>query len=116
MKVYRRKDFLQLPAGVLFCKGKPWYWETPCIKGDTLENTTVGDFLECGFCWVDANDSGEAFDRLNLMLETGASFPMEEAYGRDGMYDEEDLFLVFEKADIAELMRVFAIAADVTPS
>lgn len=116
MKIYRRKEFLTLPEGVLFCKGKPWYWETPCIKGDTLTNTTVGDFSERQLCWVDANDSGEAFNRLDLMLETGASFPMEEAYGRDGCFDEEDLFLVFEKADIAELVRLLATAADVTPS
>jgi hypothetical protein len=47
--------------------------------------------------------STEAADRLDEMLERGASFPMEDAVSRDGLHEEDALFLVFEKDDLLKL-------------
>lgn len=116
MRIYRRKDFIALPAGTLFCKGKPWYFENLQVKGDTWRFSGGGtEFGNRQLQWIAAHDSGDAGDRLDAMLETGASFPLEDAYGRDGCFDEDDLFLVYEKADLEEMAAVIrqAIAVGV---
>ncbi len=101
MKVYSRAEFLKLPSGTLFCKGEPWAFGGMQVKGDTLDN--CNDFFCLGLEWVDASDSGEATDRLEEMLRTGASYPMEESFGRDGCFDVKDVFLVYEMADLERL-------------
>lgn len=93
---------MKLPEGTLFCKGKPWGFENLHVKGETLTN----DFYARSLQWVSANDSGEAMDRLEEMKEHGASYPIEDAEGRDGCFDNEDLFLVYEASDLADLKDV----------
>lgn len=102
MRVYRRKDFLGLPSGTLYCKGKPWFFEDLHVKGDTW----VNDFTCLGLQWVSAADSGDAASKLDEMLENGASYPMEDSYGRDGCFDDEDLFLVYEASDLIDLREI----------
>jgi hypothetical protein len=102
MKVYDRTEFMKLPEGVLFCKGKPWYWGELEVKGESL----TSDFTSRNLCWIDAKSSEEATDKFDQMLNEGTSEPMETAYGRDGMFDGEDLFLVFEETDLMELIAI----------
>ena len=102
MRVYNRKDFLALPEGTLFCQGEPWAFSGIQVKGETWGN----DFLERSFDWVDADDSGDASLKLEEMLQTGASYPMGTGYGRDGMFNEDAVFLVHETADLVELKTV----------
>ena len=96
MKVVDRKTFLGLPEGTIYHKGKPWYFGNLSIKGESLSH----DWFYCDPSWVDANDMGEAASRLEEMLAAGASYPCETNYGRDGCFDEEELFLVYEHADL----------------
>jgi len=111
MKVYNRKDFMALPEGVIFCKGKPWYWETLCVKGDTL----TSDFLDTCLQSIEAHDSGEQCNRYDRMLELGESYPMNDSCGRDGCFDDEDLFLVYEPDDLMQLITIFSHAMVITP-
>lgn len=106
MRIYNRREFMALPAGTVFCKGRPAVFEGLRVKGETDGN----DFEVRDLKWIDANDSGQAFDRLDEMEKNGASYPMETAYGRDGFFDEQDVFLVYEPADLEELSRVMAEA------
>jgi hypothetical protein len=99
MKVVDRKTFLSLPAGTIYCKGKRWYFDGICIKADSLES----DWVYLNPAWPDAHDSGEAVELLEMSLETGSSFPCETAFGRDGCFDDDALFLVFEKPDLESL-------------
>jgi hypothetical protein len=99
MRVVDRKTFLTLPEGTIFCKGVQWAFESLCIKGESLGN----DWLDLDPTWVGAKDGGEASERLDEMLVFGASYPMEEAYGRDGCFDDSDVFLVFERDDLVKL-------------
>lgn len=96
MRVVDRKTFLTLPAGTIYCKGDRWAFEGLCIKGDSLEN----DWTYLDPAWASARDSGEAADLLECSLEAGSSFNCEDAYGRDGFFDSENIFLIFEKADL----------------
>lgn len=99
MRIYNREEFLKLPAGTIYGKGKPWFFDGVNVKGDTTGN----DWGYLNPLWVEAEDTGEAIDRLTGMLERGESQPMEDSFGRDGCYDEDDIFLVFERADLDQL-------------
>jgi hypothetical protein len=103
MKVYKRYEFLNLPAGTIFAKGKEWYFDQLQVKGDTLpadEDGYMGDFYSMEFAWVECRESMEGINRLYDMLEKGSSYPMNDSESRDGMFDPDDLFLVFEKDDL----------------
>jgi hypothetical protein len=100
MRCVDRKTFLSLPAGTIYCKGKQWFFEGLCIKGDSIGDI---DWYEHDPAWVDADDSGEAFDRLEKMLTAGASFPMQDSECRDALFDKEAIFLIFERDDLQKL-------------
>lgn len=99
MRIYRRKEFLALPAGTVYAKGKPWHFDGFNVKADTLTN----DWVQLSPMWIEAFDDGEQWERLESMLNDGASFPIAESYGRDGCYDEDEIFLVPERADLEKL-------------
>lgn len=99
MRVVDRKTFLALPAGTIYCKGIRWAFDGLCIKDDSLTN----DWIYLDLAWPSAHDSGEAVDILEKSLETGSSFPCEDAMGRDGCFTEDAVFLVFEKPDLEAL-------------
>lgn len=112
MKVVNRKDFLKLPDGTIFCKGTKWCFDNISVKGHSWEN----DFLYVDLCNIDANDTGQWVDRLEESLAIGTSYPINNQAARDGMFDEEGIFLVFEKEDLKFLIDVFKISINsVTP-
>jgi len=99
MRIVDRKTFLTLPAGTIYCKGVQWAFDGICIKDDSMEN----DWIYLDPAWPSAHDSGEAIDLLEKSLETGSSFACEDAFGRDGCFDEENVFLISEKDDLKAL-------------
>lgn len=99
MRVVGRKTFIALPPGTIYCKGVRWAFSDLCIKGDSL----VNDWSYLNPAWPDARDSGEAFDILERGLISGESFQSEKAEGRDGCFDDDDVFLIFENADLTTL-------------
>lgn len=118
MRIFRRAAFLNLPAGVIFAKGKPWYFETLSRKDETIHDQGRPiDWYYQDLVNIDMGaDSGEWHDRLDHMLEYGSSQPMEDAVGRDGCFDDEDLFLVFEPADLVNLQVIIAEALKIAPT
>ena len=109
MKIYRRKDFLELPEGTIYAKGKPWFFSYLSVKGKTLSN----DWSQLSPMWIEAYDDGEQWRRLDDMLENGASYPMQTSYGRDGCFDDDDLFLVPERDDLEKLRAMIDDAISV---
>ena len=103
MKIYRRDEFLKLPSGTIYCKGKPWYWEQISVKAESLPN----DFIEMQLNTIESHDSGDLDKKYTEMLECGASYPLtDDYYGRDGCFDDEDLFLVYEVSDLVTLKAI----------
>lgn len=96
MRIYNRIDFLKLPAGTIYSMGKEWYFDSFCVKDESWDN----DWVYLDPCWSNGKDSGECFDILADSLATGSSFEMASSYGRDGGFDPEEIFLVFEKDDL----------------
>ena len=106
MKILSRESFLKLPEGTIFAKGEPWFFGNLSIKGDSMYFDSGGnDFIYLDPHWVDAHDSGEAMARLDEMLATGCSYPMEDAFGRDGCFEDDAVFMVFEREDLTKLKR-----------
>lgn len=106
MRVVDRKTFMALPAGTAFQKGKPWVWGGLCFKSEQID----GDWLYLQTDSIDANDSGEMFARLDEMLAAGARFPIETASTRDGCFGDDDLFLIYEAADLMHLSALIETA------
>lgn len=107
MKIVDRKTFLQLPANTLFQK------YAPCVFGD-LEikvcnpiDNWGNDFVTQSLtepCFKDNLGSDKHFEAL-LKLEEGAEFRLDYDFaGRDGLYDKDQLFAVYDKEDVQKLM------------
>lgn len=93
MKIVNRKEFLSLPAGTLFAKYAPCCFESINIKGETL---TSNDFLSSELF---------TFPMFDVWFENGDSVDIETDFlCRDGLFDDEQLFAVFENSDIEKLI------------
>lgn len=102
MRIVKRSEFLPMPPGTLYSKYEPHFFGPLCIKGDTLGNDfLVQDIHDA----VDAYSSDEMYDRLDAAREEGASVSMDfYAEGRDGCLDSNQLFAVWEAADVRALV------------
>ena len=103
MKIVDRKTFLEMPEGILFSKYEPCYFGDIAIKGGTFPE--YGDF--CHQLIADSIElSGtETLSDKCTMMEHGESVPVDlECQGRDGLYDADQLFAVWESADIEALI------------
>jgi hypothetical protein len=104
MKIVNLQQFLALPGETLFCKYQPCAFGELEIK---VENSGERDFLTQDIAGAIAfNDSGEYVDKLEAAREQGTSLPMDFDFpGRDGMFDDEQLFAVYERADVEALIE-----------
>lgn len=104
MKIVDRKTFLAMPAGTVFAKYQPVIFGELTIKGHSVGPEPV-DYYEQRLIEVDANDLGGMVDRLDLSQQTGYSVPLDfYCSGRDGLFDEDQLFAVFEPHDVEALI------------
>src|SRR3569833_2125627 len=85
-------------------------FEDNCIKRMSCGH---GNFYYQRFNWIEASSDHEAMERLGEMLDNKASYPMEDAIAQDGMLDDCEIFLVFEKSDLEKLiMKLFLALKD----
>ena len=110
MRVMGHVEFLDMPEGTVFSYGPSYtcFDSGLLIKSESIKSGEHWGFWALDPCWVDADDSGQAFDRLHLMSISDASFPMEEATGKymDYDLDENPVFLVFEDKDLERLRKI----------
>lgn len=106
MRVVDRKTFLTLLPGTVYCKGVQWAFDSISVKGDSLSN----DWFYLNPAWPDALDSGEAVLLLEQSLREGISFQCETAEGRDGCFDNDAVFLIFECEDLLVLRALIDTA------
>lgn len=116
MKIVDRKTFLKMPAGVAYVKvPERWCPEGGIMfKGDTCthEGRDI-DWFYLDPTWVDGYDTGECISRLDEMIDRGLSYPMQVAEGRDGLFDEGDMFMIFERHDLDILAQAIERARSV---
>lgn len=99
MKILSLGQFRDLPAGSLFCNGSRWVFGELSVKGRSEGDQSISMAL----IDIDSSGSSDRWDRLEEMATKGARYPMvEDCFGRD-CFNENDLFLVLEKADLMAL-------------
>lgn len=118
MRIVDRATFMTLPTGTIFAKiPEPIIVREMQVKGETIitQDGEAIDWAELALNnWL-SNDTGEWVERFEMMVSAGASFPMEDVYGRDGTFDEGDQFLIYERADLLNLRSIIDQALTVAP-
>jgi len=103
MRIVDRKTFLGMASGTLYAKYEPCVFGPLEIKCDTCGDDFVSQQIVDA---IDGHDSGEVINLLSAAEETGCSIPMSfDLAGRDGCFDEGQLFAVFEQMDVDALIR-----------
>lgn len=101
MKIVDLKTFRALPEGTLYSKYKPISFDGLMIKGETWES----DFLYQDLVGNLDAESSEKFHKQCEKAEAGISVSLDfHVMGRDGLFDEDQLFAVYEKDDLAGLI------------
>lgn len=104
MRIVNRQEFLAMPAGTVFYKYEPCVFEDLQIKAESIGD--IDFFYQEITSAIECNDSGEFFDLLNKAKEDGISLPMDFYCGsRDGLFDQDQLFAVFEPDDVRGLIE-----------
>lgn len=112
MRILNRKDFLNTPKGTL------WSYYKPCFFSDLNVKTSDkadydNDFVYFGLiAEFDTGNSGEYIEVCRRM-EQGESIPASfEETQREGLFDDEQLFLVYEKDDIKRMAETLQTLTD----
>lgn len=99
MRIVDRKTFLALPPGILYHPATSYDFGNFAIKYQNLgEDFVVQDFPY----FEDCEDFIEACERL----EKGESLTLDVDFaGRDGLYEKDRKFLIYEEKDIRILIE-----------
>lgn len=108
MKIVNRNTFLTMPSGLLFQK----YSKTGNLGDLEIKACTPGkwtpDFLSVQLtsAWPKGPDNSDQFVEKWANIENGESFTFEyEIASRDGLYEEDQLFCVYDKEDVEALIK-----------
>lgn len=106
MKILKREDFLDLPEGTVFAKGKKWNFFALHIKGKTVGRM----FYYFDPCWIKAQSTQQALNRLEDMLaDPTISYDIDDCFLRDDGIDA-DVFMIFERKDLLQLRNYILLA------
>lgn len=104
MKIINATEFLKMPSGTVFAKYKPCIFGDLRVKGETYDDRN--DFVYAPLTLTVMNGgSDDLDDKLEDMQNNGTEEILDiEEYGRDGMYDTDQLYAVYSKDDIKQLV------------
>jgi hypothetical protein len=118
MKIVDRKTFMALPPETVYSKYAPCFFEGLLIKGETITGFS-GEPIDWYYQQIEDSIESSGSDEWAAKLEeselTGKSIAMDfETQGRDGCFEDGQLFAVFEPQDvealIARLQRCVAVS------
>ena len=103
MKIIDRKTYMALPENTLFSKWEPYVFGKLMIKGKSCEHDFLTQEIASA---VKCNDSGEFADLCDDAARTGESMALDlDCMGRDGCFDESQMFAVWEAEDVLSLIE-----------
>ena len=106
MRIVNLDTFLDMPGEVLFAKFGRSYFEELEIKSG---NSGDVDFVTQQVLQVACSSSGEMYGILDE-AEAGKPFSLDLDYaGRDGCFDRDQLFAVYEEGDLRQLIERLTI-------
>ena len=101
MKIVNRKQFLKL-GNVIYSKYEPCVFRGLKAKGDSWDNDFLYDDLVVP---VDCDNSDEYITNCEI-AEKGEDIKLDvDLTGRDGMFEEDQLFAVYSKEDVKQLIE-----------
>jgi hypothetical protein len=112
MKLLNRKEFLKLPEGTLYAKYYQDIFDDICVKDASIGvDEEIGVFYTMPLINIsdDAfdNDHADASDSFVKTKQCELDF---DCYGRDGFFDEDQLFAVFEAKELSEMTKILQTA------
>lgn len=117
MRIVNRQKFMELPSGTLYRKFiKPYSFDDVKVKYDSLksaDNSQYSDFVCMPLGDVEFDCTGQYFERLDDMMYQGISYPLDlDCAGRDGCFEQDAMFLVYERDDLIKLRDFIAALVD----
>jgi hypothetical protein len=105
MKILNRKQFLKTPRNTLWS-----YYEPCCFRELNIKTSNdkdwENDFVYYGLIAEFNTKNSNEFVEICERMELGESVPQSfEETTREGMFEDEQLFLVYEKEDIKGLIK-----------
>lgn len=102
MKIVDRKTFLALPSGTVYRKFTPAVFDEIEIKRSDSNDVYSPDYVTLR---LDSVESPEMYD----WLDVGSEFRFDyDATRRDAMFEEDQLFAVYDKQDLVELIHILS--------
>lgn len=102
MNIVNCKKFLQLPPYTLFAKYEPSIFGELCVKGDSNEvdfwYTSIADSISEGSSFIETMDEAVTHG-VNVPINLGFCV-------RDGLFDEDQLFAVYNSQDVAAIINL----------
>lgn len=107
MKIVDRRALMEMPAGMIYFEGSEWDFHNLRVKGDTIRDNT-GKGIDWGE--LDIADSvgkvyGANTTNEEMFVLGESAYIQPDYYGRNGMFDDSDRFMVFEPKDLDILMQ-----------
>ena len=105
MLIVNKKTFLAMPEGTIFAYYNPIVFEGLHVKGETISQ--FSDFYYQDLIGnIESTGSDDYFDKCNEAEEKNTRLKLDfECLDRDGMYDDDQLYAVYDLVDIAGLLR-----------
>lgn len=131
MKIYKRSEFMELPAGTFFMKGEldlqddgvitaPTEWGKLKVKDNTINHGDGNcDWFEYDLDWPEQEEPGGGgflLEAYNDMYQNKASRNLDTSLCRDALYelDTDVAFMVYETADLLQLRAMIDKAIEVS--
>lgn len=108
MKIVNKTEFYALHEGILYSDYKPCIFNDLKVKQSTIyDGEKPIDFIyESLIGNIDADSSGYFVDMLDDAEKNKTSLPMDFECGeRDGLFEEEQLFAIYEKNDLEDFIK-----------
>jgi hypothetical protein len=105
MKIVSRKEFMELPSGVVFSYYGPCAFNGLMVKDSEPEKGYPDFCLSNLIGAVDCSGSEDFVVKCEDM-ENGESRPVDfESSGREGHFDDKQLYAIYEKEDVDKLIK-----------
>ena len=105
MRIVNKIQFMVMPAGTLFSKYEPCIFDHLCIKGNSIIDSN-DFFYQDIVSAIEAQHSNEFMHLLEQSEKNGISMRMDlYIEGRDGLFKEDELFAIWERKDVVQLIE-----------
>jgi len=108
MKIVNRKQFLKLPNGTIYCSfnKKNFSFNGFSLKLESLSNDWYYMDLTDFDNW---DNSEERIENIQKMIAEGKEYPLSlNCSSRDGMFEEDEMFCIYDKQDIERIINVLS--------